>query len=56
MHTASDLNFNRGYEWWLMKEAKKVSRLAVLYHIHVSPKRTFFSKIAIYEWYLPCPL
>jgi len=22
MHTATDQNFNRGYEWWLMKEAK----------------------------------
>jgi galactosylceramidase len=23
MHTKTDLNFNRGYEWWLMREAKK---------------------------------
>jgi hypothetical protein len=23
MHTRKDLNFNRGYEWWLMSEAKK---------------------------------
>ncbi len=23
MHTRDDLNFNRGYEWWLMKEARK---------------------------------
>ncbi|MEO5912219.1 MAG: hypothetical protein ABIP95_15130, partial [Pelobium sp.] len=23
MHTRDDLNFNRGYEWWLMSEAKK---------------------------------
>jgi galactosylceramidase len=23
MHTRADENFNRGYEWWLMKEAKK---------------------------------
>jgi hypothetical protein len=23
MHFAGDENFNRGYEWWLMKEAKK---------------------------------
>ena len=23
MHTKDDLNFNRGYEWWLMSEAKK---------------------------------
>ena len=22
MHSANDLNFERGYEWWLMKEAK----------------------------------
>ena len=24
MHTADDLNLDRGYEWWIMKEAKKV--------------------------------
>ena len=24
MHTANDLNLDRGYEWWMMKEAKKV--------------------------------
>ena len=24
MHNAWDENYNRGYEWWLMKEAKKV--------------------------------
>jgi len=23
MHTKDDLNFNRGYEWWLLREAKK---------------------------------
>ncbi len=23
MHTRNDLNFSRGYEWWLMQEAKK---------------------------------
>lgn len=23
MHTRSDLNYNRGYEYWLMSEAKK---------------------------------
>ena len=23
MHTAEDENYQRGYEWWLMKEAKK---------------------------------
>ena len=23
MHTKDDLNFSRGYEWWLMREAKK---------------------------------
>ena len=23
MHTKDDLNYNRGYEWWLMREAKK---------------------------------
>ena len=24
MHHPDDLNFQRGYEWWLLKEAKKV--------------------------------
>jgi len=24
MHTADDENYQRGYEWWLMVEAKKV--------------------------------
>ena len=24
MHSADDENYNRGYEWWLMTEAKKV--------------------------------
>ena len=24
MHNAWDENYNRGYEWWMMKEAKKV--------------------------------
>jgi galactosylceramidase len=23
MHTATDENYNRGFEWWMMKEAKK---------------------------------
>jgi hypothetical protein len=27
MHEPWDENYNRGYEWWLMKEAKKVSIL-----------------------------
>ena len=25
MHTADDENYQRGYEWWLMTEAKKVN-------------------------------
>ena len=25
MHTEDDENYERGYEWWLMKEAKKAS-------------------------------
>ena len=24
MHSATDENYQRGYEWWLMTEAKKV--------------------------------
>ena len=24
MHSADDENYHRGYEWWLMTEAKKV--------------------------------
>lgn len=31
MHTADDQNYNRGYEWWLMTEAKKV--LTVLHTV-----------------------
>ncbi|QEC74182.1 hypothetical protein FSB73_03515 [Arachidicoccus ginsenosidivorans] len=23
MHSRTDLNYYRGYEWWLMREAKK---------------------------------
>lgn len=23
MHSADDLDYNRGYEWWLMQEAKQ---------------------------------
>ena len=30
MHTADDLNFHRGYEWWLMTEAKKVNNITFL--------------------------
>ncbi|HZX06403.1 NPCBM/NEW2 domain-containing protein [Kribbella sp.] len=30
-HTASDLNCNRGYEWWLMSEAKKRNPAIKLY-------------------------
>ena len=25
MHSPDDENYQRGYEWWLMKEAKKVT-------------------------------
>ncbi|XP_061192943.1 galactocerebrosidase-like isoform X2 [Saccostrea echinata] len=31
MHHQSDLNFNRGYEWWLLKEAKKRNPDILLY-------------------------
>ena len=31
MHTADDENYQRGYEWWLMVEAKKVRRNACCY-------------------------
>lgn len=30
MHTRDDLNFQRGYEWWLMKEARKRNPAIVL--------------------------
>lgn len=26
MHSATDENYERGYEWWLMVEAKKVNQ------------------------------
>jgi hypothetical protein len=39
MHTADDENYERGYEWWLMKEAKKVllfktDYLMIEFHFH----------------------
>jgi len=30
MHTRNDENYNRGYEWWLMKEAKKRNPAIIL--------------------------
>ena len=30
MHSATDLNYQRGYEWWLMTEARKVSKYAAI--------------------------
>ena len=55
MHFAGDENFNRGYEWWLMKEAKKRNpsiKLFVIPHplhqlicalllLHISPSRKY---------------
>ena len=32
MHTADDENYQRGYEWWLMVEAKKVPILFDYYY------------------------
>ena len=32
MHTPTDENYNRGYEWWLMTEAKKVRAEETLTH------------------------
>ncbi len=31
MHTADDLNYKRGYEWWLMQEAKRRNPAIKLY-------------------------
>ena len=31
MHTSDDENYQRGYEWWLMVEAKKVHTAVPLY-------------------------
>ena len=33
MHTSDDENYQRGYEWWLMVEAKKVATYYKLYHL-----------------------
>ena len=33
MHTEDDHNYRRGYEWWLMAEAKKV--ICFLFNAHV---------------------
>jgi len=30
MHTLDDENYSRGYEWWLMQEAKKVYWITIL--------------------------
>ena len=35
MHSPDDLNFKRGYEWWLMKEAKKRNPDIKLYGLYV---------------------
>jgi len=42
MHTADDENYQRGYEWWLMGEAKKV-RKNVLYAFKSMP--SFYREI-----------
>ena len=31
MHSRDDLNCTRGYEWWLMKEAKKRNPNVITY-------------------------
>ena len=31
MHNKDDENYKRGYEWWLMSEAKKVSLFVCLF-------------------------
>merc|ERR1711871_329665 len=31
MHSANDLNFRRGYEWWLMQRAKEINPEIKLY-------------------------
>ena len=33
MHAEWDENYERGYEWWLMKEAKQVCFLACLHRL-----------------------
>ena len=34
MHSATDENYERGYEWWLMVEAKKVSCSTLKWALH----------------------
>ena len=34
MHTADDENYQRGYEWWLMVEAKKVRHIGCYKYCH----------------------
>ena len=34
MHTSDDENYQRGYEWWLMVEAKKVAMYYKSYHLY----------------------
>ena len=36
MHEEWDENYNRGYEWWMMKEAKKVSIMLIRSNVLIS--------------------
>jgi len=44
MHTADDENYQRGYEWWLMVEAKKVRCELHRYIILLLHTHTFIEK------------
>ena len=35
MHSSDDLNYERGYEWWLMTEAKKVTIYIVMNKVYI---------------------
>ena len=40
MHSADDENYHRGYEWWLMREAKRRNPDIKVYHtLHPAPPR-----------------
>lgn len=51
MHSENDLDYNRGYEWWLMKEAKKRNPDILLYGATLNEMYSF--RMAGLPWAFP---
>ena len=47
MHEPWDENYQRGYEWWLMTEAKKVFQLLPIYTVVHKKRDTFIFSITL---------